>query len=227
MKAIVLVLLILLVFLGCALFGYQAAGQLNSSQTDDHEPDLSVEFRGEQYNLLLMRVNQLNSLQPRLISIWFVSLFFLEDSPTTLTLAQIYPSNSPSSLSLEQTFAFTAEGEISPAFWEKIEDYGFNWQSYIVVDTVGANFFLQWLTGSGDFTGALEAASGSQENGLRMVEQTCKSISNATDREIGQVNWSDLMPAHFRSNMRLEAGLVYWDRLIDTGPVRCEIIPSP
>ncbi len=227
MKAIVLILLILLVFLGCALLGYQAAGQLNPSQEGSQEPDLEAGFRGEQYNLLLMRVDQLNSMQPRLISIWFVSLFFLEDNPTTLTLAQIYPSNSPSSLSLEQTFAFTAQGEIASSFWDKVDDYGFNWESYIVVDAVGANEFLQWLNGPGDYIGALEAASGSRENGLRMVEQTCKSIASASGRELGQVNWSSLMPAHFRSNIRLEAGLVYWDRLVDTGPVRCEIIPSP
>ena len=227
MKAIVLILLILLVFLGCALLGFQAAGQLNPSQADSREPVLDAEFKGEQYNLLLMRVDQLNSPQPKLISIWFVSLFFLADNPTTLTLAQIYPSNSPSSLSLEQTLAFTAQGEIAPAFWEKMADYGFNWESYVVVDTVGANSFLQWLSGPGDYTGVLEAASGSRENGLRMVEQTCNSIASASGRDIGQVNWSDLMPAHFRSNIRLEAGLVYWDRLIDTGPVRCEIIPSP
>lgn len=227
MKAIVLVLLILLVFLGCAFIGFQAAGQISPARPNNIPTEPGGDFQGQQHNFLLVRVDQLDAPQPRLISIWFVSLFFLDDNPTILTLAQIYPSNSPSSGSLEKTFSLTDQGELSPAFWDVMDTYGFNWESYLVLDNAGANLLLQWLAGSGNFTDLLDAASANQASRASMVEQTCQLIAGAAGREVGQVDWSDLMPAHFRTNMRFESGLVYWDRMVDHGPVRCEILPAP
>ncbi len=227
MKAIVLIIFALLVFLGCAYVGFQAAEQLSPLPSASQTPDPGVVFRGDQHNFLLIRVDQLDTSQPKLVSIWFVSLFFLDDNPTVLTLAQIYPSSAASSTFLEKAFSFTPQGEIPEAFWSAVRAYGFVWESYIVIDAAGSNEFLQWLAGSGDFSGDLEAASFSQEDRLRIVEQTCKFISESSGRDLGEINWSNLMPVHFRSDMRLEAGLGYWDRLSDSGPVRCEILPAP
>jgi hypothetical protein len=227
MKALVLLMLIILVFLGCALIGFQVANKQDKDPAEK-QPAVSVsEITGEQHNVLIMRVDELDSPQPQLISVWFVSLFFLEDNPTKLTLAQIYPSNSAKAGSLEETFALTGEGEPTPAFWDALEAYGFNWESYVVLDTAGANQFLQWLVGPVDFIDALAAAASNPESNSQMVDQICKSIADASNRELGEFNWSAMIPDHFRSDMRLEAGLAYWDRLVDNGPARCEILPSP
>jgi hypothetical protein len=225
MKALVL-LLLLLVFIGCAVLGFQAANKLNPTPTAAKGVGPVDGVQGEQHNLLIVRVDRFDAAQPRLISIWFVSLFFLQDTPTILTLAQIYPDSSSQAGSLAESFAFSAQGDPDRAFWEALSVYGFHWESYVVLDTEGANLFLQWLVGPGDFTAALEAASTSRDNSRRMVEQTCQSIADASNRELGEFNWSALAPAHFRSDMRLEAGLAYWDRLVDTGPARCEILPA-
>lgn len=227
MKAIVLIFFALIIFLGCAYVGFQAAEQLNPLPAESPTPDPGMAFRGDQHNFLLLRVDQLNTLQPKLVSIWFVSLFFLEDNPTILTLAQIYPSSTASSAFLEKTFAFTRQGEISEAFWDAIKPYGFIWESYIVIDAAGSNEILRWLAGSADFNGVPEAAPDSQEERLLIAEQTCAFISDSSGRDLGEINWSKLMPVHFRSDMRLEAGLGYWDRLGHAGPVRCEILPAP
>jgi len=225
---VVVVLLVFIVFLGCAFIGFQVAGDYNRPPTTTQTPDPGLEIRGEQHNLLIMRVDRVDAPQPRLISIWFSSLFFLEDHPTILTVAPLYPTKSDSANHLlAETFAFTADGDLAANFWDGINAYGVEWESYIILDNAGANLILQWLVGPGDFSGVLEAAASSPGSSVAMVEQTCKSIADASQKDLGDFNWSALVPDHFRSSLRLEAGLALWDRLVESGPARCDILPPP
>jgi hypothetical protein len=79
-----------------------------------------------------------------------------------------------------------------------------------------------------DFQGALEESAKNDENSLRMAQQVCQSITDASGRSLGQFSWSQVIPDHFRSDLQLATALAYWDRMTDPAQsVRCEFLPSP
>jgi hypothetical protein len=229
MKVIILLLIVILIFFGCATLGYQIANVQDASMGKAAATD-SDGMRSEQHNLILLRVDRLNDEQPRLISVWFVSLFFVNDIPSTLTLAEIYPPKTPTgaSRSLERSFALSSNGDPAPGFWNTLEVYKIQWESFVMIDTVGAEELLEWLIGPGDYQSVLQAAEVDQRESQRLVEQICGSIVSAKSRDIGLFNWTTLAPQHFRSSLRMETGLSYWSRMTSAEkPVRCEILMAP
>ncbi len=178
MRAFILLLIAILVFVGCAIVGYNIAQNLNPSVgSTDGSVDIPS-LPSEQHNYIVLRVDNLRAANPKLISVWYTSLFFVNENPNSLTLAQIYPPKVPSQNSalLERTFAISQEGEPVQVFWDSVKRYRLKWDGYIIFDTEGANLFLQWLVGPTDFLGALDEAAKNQDNSQRMAEQTCQSI---------------------------------------------------
>jgi hypothetical protein len=229
MKRLILLLIILLVFVGCALVGFNIASKINPDvKTLPIAPDDMPNQQVEQHNFMVVRVDTLLADKPQLLSVWYVSLFIVNNDPSSLTLAQIYPPRAPSpkSLNLEHSFSLSADREPVPAFWNSVKQYKFNWEGYIMYDTQGANQFLQWLVGPSDFTSALDEAAKSQDNSRQMAEQTCQSITDSSGRSIGQFDWGKVVPDHFHSSIRLEDGLAYWDRMTKPDQsVSCVFLP--
>lgn len=230
MRIFILLLLTIVVFIGCAVLGFQIAQSVGGPGVDP-KSSASMALAGqEQHNFILVRADDLSSGKPKLVSVWFVSLYFAGDHSNLLTLAQIYPPNtaSPKSNALDREFTLTSDGGPQPAFWDAVRRYKLDWEGYLLFDTEGANQFLQWLVGPSDFHQALDEAPGSAEKSRIMAEQICRSISDSVGKPISQFNWSQVVPSHFRTNLGLEAGLAYWDRMTNTGsPVHCEFLPRP
>ncbi|MBE0699715.1 MAG: hypothetical protein IH586_22545 [Anaerolineaceae bacterium] len=229
MRTVILFLIVILVFVGCAIVGFNIARNINPvEETPQAAPGILPHQEVVQHNFMIVRVDDLLVTEPKLVSVWFVSLFIVNDDPSSLTLAQIYPSRtaSPKSLSLNRAFSLSSDREPVPAFWNMVKQYGFNWEGYIMFDTQGANLFLQWLVGPSDFLGAFDEAAKNQDNSRRMAEQTCQSITDSSGRSIGQFDWSQVNPDHFHTSIRLENGLAYWDQMTKSGhPVSCEFLP--
>jgi hypothetical protein len=228
MRTLILFLIAILVFVGCAVVGFNIARNINPVlETPQITPGIP-QPEVAQHNFMIVRVDDLLAKEPKLVSVWFVSLFLVNNDPSSLTLAQIYPPRVPSakSLSLNRAFSLSPEHDPVPAFWTTVEKYGFNWEGYIMVDTQGANLFLQWLVGPSDFQGALDEAAKSQDNSRRMAEQTCQSITESSGRSIGQFDWGQVVPDHFHSSINFETGLAYWDQMTKAGHlVSCEFLP--
>jgi hypothetical protein len=225
-----LVVIAIVVFVGCALAGYNIARGINPQPSS---PENAVEIPvplSEQHNYMIVRVDDLGSQKPQLKSVWFVSLSFVSQNPNLLALAQIYPPKTAGqkSTALERAFALSEKGEPAAAFWNAVKQYKLDWEGYILFDAQGANLFLQWLVGPADFQGALEESAKNDENSLRMAQQVCQSITDASGRSLGQFSWSQVIPDHFRSDLQLATALAYWDRMTDPAQsVRCEFLPSP
>jgi hypothetical protein len=229
MKVIILLLIVILIFFGCATLGYQLATMQESAKVGNRAGEID-DLGGEQHNLIIMRVDQLDGKNPRLISVWFVSLYFFNDNPSSLTLAQLYPPKTPTNASkaLERAFALTSAGDPVAGFWSALEGYKIKWEGYVMVDTAGASEVLTWLVGPGDYSAILAAAEADQNANKQLVEQICGSIVSAGGRDIGLFNWTELVPQHFRSSLRMEAGLAYWARMTSAEKqVRCEILMAP
>lgn len=230
MRTWILLFIAIIVFVGCAVVGYNIARNMNQPpELSGISADIPVPI-SEQHNYIVLRVDDLRSSRPRLVSVWFVSLYLVSENPNALTLAQIYPPKvvTQKSTALDRTFALSTEGGPVPAFWDAVKRYNLQWEGYILFDAQGANLFLQWLVGPADFQGALDEAAKNHENSLRMAQQVCKSITDSSGRSLGDFAWSQVVPDHFRSSLLLQTGLVYWDRMTDPEhSVRCEFLPPP
>src|SRR5690554_2054840 len=106
MKKIVVFVVVLLIFFACAAVGYSIASRFDLLELEATIEPVESEA-GEQYRLLIVQVDQLDASQPRLVSVWYVSLFFIENAPATLTFAQLYApySTAESAQRLEQSFS--------------------------------------------------------------------------------------------------------------------------
>lgn len=230
MKGLLILLLVVLVFFGCAIVGYNLAGNRNPVAQATVVVDPSQIISGEQHRFIIMRADALDTAQPRLVSIWYVSVYFLENYPTTLTLAQVYPvkTATPNAQALAQSFALNPQtGEPADAFWQALQAYGLQWEAYVLTDIEGANAFLNWWSGPADYRPALTSADGNADTSVQLATQTCMAVANAATHQIGTFDWGTVVPLHFRSSLRMENGLAYWDRVTGGASVRCEIVSAP
>lgn len=222
MKKIVVFVVVLLIFFACAAVGYSIASRFDLLELEATIEPVESEA-GEQYRLLIVQVDQLDASQPRLVSVWYVSLFFIENAPATLTFAQLYApySTAESAQRLEQSFSMIPDGGPAPAFLRTVERFRIGWDSYVVVDYFSTQRMLEWINGPGSYAAAFETP----EETTALLTRTCESLKALSNRENPPFDWTGLAPDHFRSNLRMEIGLAYWNRM--TGleqAIRCDLI---
>lgn len=225
MKNLLVIFLILLIFSICAVIGYNAANRFDLPTFEAQQAPTNVApgEKTEQHNFIIVQVDQLGVDKPRLVSVWFASLFFMEGTPPTLTFAQLYSpfSNGNQSRSLERAFSLTSSGEPSAGFWRSVRSYKIKWEAYFVVDQNSTQRMLEWVNGPADFISPFFEPEKTQA----LVQQTCQSLAGLSSREAPAFDWTGLAPEHFRSNLRMEIGLAYWNRMVvKDQQLRCEVI---
>jgi len=217
------ILLVIVVFFVCLFIGYSLMKRIDNELVAGVNVGSNAGGNAEQHNLILIQVDQLNSEAPKLESVWFVSLYFLESYQPIVTFAQLYPTLTPTGTSqaLERTFAFDHQGEPAAAFWRVFRANSFEWEGYFLIDREALEMTLGWLHGPGLWTSALSQ----QEESKSIILQTCQALTGLPDRTMEKFRWSEFAPAHFRSNMKMEVSLSYWDRLVTSQqPIRCEVV---
>ena len=180
----------------------------------------------EQHNVMVVQVDQLDAEGPRLESVWFVSIFFMENVPPSLTFVQLYsPSaTSENARAIERAFSLNPGGEPGEAFWKALEVFEVPYEGYFLVDRFSAQRLLEWANGPGDHVSPLA----DPQNSRLLLEQTCQSISGISLRETTPFDWTGLAPKHFRSNMRMEKAVDYWRKLTSSETaLRCDMIVTP
>jgi hypothetical protein len=146
MKNLVLILLIIIIFFACAVLGYQFA--LNN----DNGRATQVSDPREQHRLIVIHVDALDSASPRIVSVWFLSLFFHEGLPPTISLAKIFPaSDALTSQVMERAFSLNRDNDPPATFWQTIRAQNIQWDDYMVLDQVTVNRVFGWILGPGDY----------------------------------------------------------------------------
>jgi hypothetical protein len=224
MKNLLLVVVVIIVFFACATIGYNVATRFDHPQQADlPAPAATAGTNNEQYNMLIVQVNQLDAEKPELVSVWFISLFFQEDSAPLITFAQLYApwSGTTSARLLSKTFSLDANGEPAQGFWKAIQSQKIKWDAYFVVDDFSVQRTLEWLNGPGDYISPLNTAADTNT----LVGQICRSMAGINVREGSAFDWNGLAPLHFRSNLRMEIGMGYWNRVTGASkPVTCDTV---
>jgi hypothetical protein len=231
MKPIIIVLLILFVFCLCASVGYQLATRSapdSPTATPAFEPTFAEVIPGvggEEHSIAVIQVDQLDAELPRLETVWFVSVFFMEDASPTVTFVRLYApfAVSENARALEQAFSLTSGGEPSGDFWDTLADFDVQIEGYFLVDRFSTQYILGWANGPGDYAPTLLE----QEGPRALVQQTCQSITGISLRETTPFEWTGIAPRHFRSNLRMEKAVDIWKKMTSEQALRCDLIVLP
>jgi hypothetical protein len=224
MKGLILVIFI---FIICALIGFQVANWLDQSNVIDQESSVKpTEFsQARQYSLMVVHVDRLDNPDPRLMSVWFVSLFFVDGSPPILTIAPIFPSHSRAAdQALGRAFSLDGQGEPNQNFWKTIRSKKFKWDAFLLVDDFTVQKVMEWTNGPGNYPQVLENVQNDPAGSKQVLIQTCQSIGRISERGKAPFQLGDLAPAHLHSNLRMELALDYWNKLTTSElPIGCEV----
>jgi len=220
MKNLVLILLIIIIFFACAVLGYQFA--LNN----DNGRATQVSDPREQHRLIVIHVDALDSASPRIVSVWFLSLFFHEGLPPTISLAKIFPaSDALTSQVMERAFSLNRDNDPPATFWQTIRAQNIQWDDYMVLDQVTVNRVFGWILGPGDYNWVNTALQENPDEVKRLLTQACEGLGGIDNRETQAFSWGDLVPVHFHSRIPMEEALAYWEQITKSKePVRCDVV---
>ena len=222
MKNIALVLIAILVFSGCLIFGFQLADQVYTIQANDQPAALGEDDR--QQNWLIIKVDRFDSNSPRLTLVWFVSLFFENEKPI-LTFAQVYPGKEDSNeaRALEKTFNFNAQHEPVPEFWKAYKSYDLPVSNYAILDQIAFEQFVEWANRHGTGKVSFDPVNGQPE--LKPTMEIICPLLSGLNEPAQAFHWKNLVPDHFHSNLRLETTLSALNKINLATEIACEFPP--
>lgn len=222
MKNLVLILLIIAVFFACAVVGYQAAKVFPG---DEKPPVNALNNPSEQHKLIVIHVDALDAANPRIVSVWFLSLFFHDELPPTISLIQIYPSSDAlTSQIMERSFSVNGDRDPPAAFWQSIRAQKIEWDDYMIIDQVTVNRVLGWIIGPGNYDWVNQATRDNPREVESLLKQACTGLGGIDHRETAPFSWGDLVPAHFHSRLPMERALAYWEQITKAEkPIKCEV----
>lgn len=232
-----LVFLLLIVFFLCAGTGFVGAKKLARPlsrvvPTPTPQPETAAPAQSHQRNFLLIHIDDLNSPQPMLISLW-MAFQTLYDSPS-LTFKALYPNPLDSNAAMVTAVpVLAADGRPSAAFLEALSGYQVKWNGYFLLDqqavrALSAALGTETQAQVIDPARIADLALSGLEAETLLLQGACHYLSNKELRAGKAPSWKELIPAHFRTDLDFEEVMVNWDRLAGSAlPPHCEIIAVP
>lgn len=227
MKNAFVIFLVIIVFFAFGIVGYLLAVKTGSSPLGSVNVTENVAGK-RQHNLAVIQVDQLDNPEPRLVSVWFMSLYFMDSTPPSLAIGQLYPARSDNKMnqSIARSFDLTDAGDLSTGFRRNLDVYHIDWEGYLLVDSTTMQRVLEWINGPGDYTISLSSGADGSASRNQLAGQTCEKVAGIDRRGGTPLEWGDLVPAHFRSNLRMEDALTYWNRVTTASSASCQILPA-
>lgn len=229
------ILIIVLVFIVCAYFGFKAAAKIlpdNDATTISNQTseDTAATL---QNNYLLIHVNDLTLDEPELISAWVA--FIYQSTPPQLMFIQVYPStNNEIDDRLAQAFSLNSAKELNTRF---IKQYNASFQTqnsgYILIDNIGAGYSNQWLFGQETPVTSTAAVTDEEKSALHVSEQSsfqqfCQLTSTgAANSYFSAVNWTLLLPDHFSTDIPFATIAITTDQIaFASSPIQCKVLSA-
>lgn len=229
------ILVIGLVFIVCAYFGFKAASKILPANDESNfsNPGSESSTNILQNNYLLIHVNDQTLKEPELVSAWVA--FIYQSNPPQLIFIQVYPStNIEVNDRLAQAFSLNSTKELNEKFIRQF-NASFNTQNsgYILTDNVGASYSNQWLFGQETAVSSTPAVTDEEKQALRLSEQAsfqqfCQLVSTgAGNSYFSSVNWTLLLPDHYSTNIPFETIALTTDQIaFATSPIQCEVLSA-
>jgi hypothetical protein len=225
-------ILALIFFAACAIVGYLVASKssIGSSNNSAGPGNAATALASPQQNYLLVQVDDLSKISPKLVQAWIVLTYYSD--PPQIIFLPLYPSyDSKQNSSISSSFAMTGSGKLSDKLSEKIASlYNVKVDGYILTDAAGVSDIANWYGIQGIETGSSPAQSDDEKHILLLNSQTffqniCAQLkAGGAKNQYTSMQWSQLIPLHFQTNLSFEVLTASWDRIIrSSAPQQCDV----
>lgn len=251
---LLIILFSIIAFVLCLLVGMMTGEGYSStpqpSSTPAQQQEITPTAAPEQASTPIINSNQRNILviftqaftepSPRLLGVWLA--MYIDNHPAA-TLVNLYPpskqTDSAPAQRLADSFALTEKGTISPPFWESIKAFDVPITGYMMVDQVGMETAVDFVSGLDMQTGAgllngknaLAALHNPREDPFQAlvwetfyIEGMCAKLGSLPQ----QANWVTFLtgqvPDHLRTNLPLDLFVQDWKMLVQSPePFSCKL----
>ncbi|MEN6434718.1 MAG: hypothetical protein ABFD58_02770 [Anaerolineaceae bacterium] len=230
---------LIFLFVACGVLGILVANQVMNGREKATPTPVLLPTRTAgapgtgQTNLVLLRVDDLSSPTPRLISIW-IAFLGPADYPG-LTVMALYPNlENPAQIQpLADSFALGSDNLPVPEFWQQLAAFNFTWDGYLLADTQAISPILGWINNTQT---ALTAQPATDGEGYRVIleeetsvfKEICVTLSDTAEVSGQAPDWGSIIPLHMRTDMTFEAMMYSWGKLNTPGAVTpCYILGNP
>lgn len=222
-----------IVFIGFVWFGFKTASSLFASRTENLDIESGTSQKQlVQSNYLLALVNDLTTDSPQLISVWAILNY--PSVPPQVVFLPLFPTMYANT-NQEITTAFKLSNnrkltKSSRAELEKIVDLTFD--GYFIVDNaallrIAAYAELETLEIFSVPAASPESITVLQQNISSFFAAFCRlSTTGASNSFFSQIEWAQLQPDHFSSNVTLDELLLLIENVNNVPALEtCQVLP--
>lgn len=224
--------LIAILFLGSLFLGFRAASHMSDLVQSPHSTDEKLPAETQQ-NYLLFHVSSLTDDSPFLISIWGLIVNF-SDSPRLVFIALHPAANNETTSKFSSAFRLTRDGSLMKSMIDKLErEYDIETNGYILVDNFAVSSLEAWMGGRSVILPQQEPDTTSEyqsilANGESFFNGICQQVNlNGIDSVEQKIQWKDLLPEHFFTNLSFEDLMLAVDTLANVKKIEsCEVFTN-
>lgn len=187
----------------------------------------------QQTNWILVRIDDMTSETPRLVSVW-VMLTTLSPEPFVY-FKPVYSIdwNNASKSALSLSFSVNDNRTLNPAFLDELTRLNIQHTGLVLMDNEGFKNFSAWFTApTTQGYPTTRPVTWQQVTPLspevQSYQQICTAMQSSRPHEIITLNWQDLSTGHFilHPNVNLFASL--WNRLLNANTsANCTVMLGP
>jgi hypothetical protein len=226
-------ILALLLFAACAIVGYLVASNHSTGTSADSagSANVATAMASSQQNFLLVQVDDLTKSSPKFVQAWIVLTYY--SNPPQIMFLPLYPSyDATQNSAIAGAFAMSGSGALSSRLEQKIsEQYKVKIDGYIMTDAVGWNAIANWFGIKNIQPSTSPARSDDEKHALLLNSQTffqkvCTQLkAGDAMSEYTSMQWSQLIPGHFHTDLSFEQLIASWDRVIrSAAPQQCDVL---
>jgi hypothetical protein len=215
-------LIFAILFVIALVAGYffaQAAGIL--------PPTAPAAQTSSQVRYLIIRTDDLNKSNPALLTIWGVIVSY--SNPTTVYFSPVYPLQQ-NLADLASLFKLGKDRALTSEFMEALKKYNLDLTGYIIVDSTGADSYLNWLIPAKNRAASTPPSSTKAVQSLLNQQrqyflQICQILAKPAKTNPQSLNWKSVYPDHLIPSPDIETIMTTLHRLFTDGqPFVCHVV---
>ncbi len=232
MKRIAIVF-ILLVFIVFAYLGFQAASNLKTNPSAAGLPvNAATALASTQQNYILIHVDDLTQAKPKLISAWGVFVYYA--SVNQVMFIPMLPSyDAAVQTSLASEFSLDKTGQVNSRFISQLQQkFNVKITGVVVTDNTGLSLFNNWVAGQSNPILAAPPQGDDEKhvvllNAQGFFQTVCTAVQNKSTDLFSTIDWGQLVPGHFVTNMSFETIMADYQKLMkSSAPNQCTVLSN-
>lgn len=219
MQKLLIFAALFVVALVAGYFFAQSAGILPAS-TAAPQPSSQTRY-------LIIRVDDLTKSNPILLTIWGVIVSY--SNPTTVYISPVYPLQQ-NPVDLAALFKLGKDRSLASEFLDGLKRYNLDLTGYIIVDSGGAEAYLNWLIPVKNRVISTPPASTKAVQNLLNQQrqyflQICQILEKSVKTNPQSLNWKSVYPDHLIPSPDIETIMTTLHRLFsDSQPFVCHVV---